>query len=898
MADCSDTASVSSRGFDYTMLFDDVVGEILVKLDSQKRGEVVDELVDALDMSMLMDVRLKVFKYAKAKLLKTVSQPGNMDLEPNFEGSLPESSLRDMERMVNEWGLIARKGKPRVALDAVDLMSYVSGNDTYFPHRLLKKRPKKKNSGAGKNGSKLVTQPTIPFRPVHDEDMHSETGSSDVDTSSGEDDGLCADGDSDMAANEAMESENDQETGRDGNDQSTLNAKAELESGMDDDLVSADLLGVSTQAAVQFESGHSEVSNAQRLETVATSVDNPEPPPEGQPVVSERESGRRVYANLGITRNESIDIPPIAPQATREKVVIGEVSSNLGIRASNADVTSSTSTPISYLENAIIQNDTPNMTTQTEWDLWGEPLTSPGSTFLMASSCRCEENLRKFKDWKADMERELKRCKDGKAEMEKEVRSRDDQYRSKLNYLREQKLKADDDRDKLRSLIASLSKKVAENTSQMTEMVTRSQRGGIPTRPSANGSVSYHGHNEIEIQQTADDVPVYRGNPSRPSTRQDYGSKALQSQKASSEFVHIFGGDEPVQSMYPDRPYKLTEPVGKQPSVSGSTVVEVSCEARRDSACINEGAGQKQPSDTIPDRPTSNLIYDTTHAAPMPQRPMTQKVRNAIRSEVASSSTDMSQGQSVSVTSLGMRRHRVATPIDIVNESYASTNAGVPLQAPPYSSWADEPVSDAEMQMMINAPTPTTRPMRPPPNTAMKSGEPSRSEILREALMEAQLKDVRTSQQQQANSTGSMNKGKGEKRAYEKNEKEGVNEVKGTYAEVAGDDEHSWNDVVSKNSKKKKAKADESMELLGAGDSHSKDIFVIGLDYSRCRKPQQLENMVKSHCRRRGIEVLYAKAFILKSDPTRANCKIAVNNDDAKKVLGDGFWPKKSYARY
>ena len=144
MADCSDTASVSSRGFDYTMLFDDVVGEILVKLDSQKRGEVVDELVDALDMSMLMDVRLKVFKYAKAKLLKTVSQPGNMDLEPNFEGSLPESSLRDMERMVNEWGLIARKGKPRVALDAVDLMSYVSGNDTYFPHRLLKKRPKKK----------------------------------------------------------------------------------------------------------------------------------------------------------------------------------------------------------------------------------------------------------------------------------------------------------------------------------------------------------------------------------------------------------------------------------------------------------------------------------------------------------------------------------------------------------------------------------------------------------------------------------------------------------------------------------------------------------------------------------------------------------------------------------
>ena len=140
-----------------------------------------------------------------------------------------------------------------------------------------------------------------------------------------------------------------------------------------------------------------------------------------------------------------------------------------------------------------------------------------------------------------------------------------------------------------------------------------------------------------------------------------------------------------------------------------------------------------------------------------------------------------------------------------------------------------------------------------------------------------------------------MSGGKGEKRDYESNY-DTTNDVSMTYADAVGDDV--WNEVVSKYNKKMKSKANESMELLGAKDSTNKDIFVPSLDYSRCKKPQQLEHMVKSYCRRRGVEVLYAKAFKTKSDPMRANCRIAVNIGDVKCVLVDDFWPQRAYARY
>ena len=190
-----DRGSESSRIFDYTMLFDDTVGEILMKLDGAKKCDVVDEMVEVLDMAMLMDVRLKVFRYAKSKLLKTVTQPGEMDIDPKHRNALNINTPRDAERMIEEWDLIARKGQQKVAVDAIDLLAYLSGDDPFFPYKLMKKRAKKGKKKTMHNRKKSTKQSTIPFKPTPSETTVNEGDLEANDTSEDSDDGssVCAD---------------------------------------------------------------------------------------------------------------------------------------------------------------------------------------------------------------------------------------------------------------------------------------------------------------------------------------------------------------------------------------------------------------------------------------------------------------------------------------------------------------------------------------------------------------------------------------------------------------------------------------------------------------------------------------------------------------------------------
>ena len=183
MADDHDAESESSRVFDYKSLFDHTTSKILTKLDCTRRCDVADELVEALSMAMLMDARLKVFRFAKKKLLKSVRQADNVDLEPTFRGSLPKASLRDAEKVIEQWGMITRKGKPRVALDLIELLSYVSGDDPFFPHRLLKKRQKKGNYKFARVNNKPKRQGTITFKPVRNAETSDEDDGGVSDTS-------------------------------------------------------------------------------------------------------------------------------------------------------------------------------------------------------------------------------------------------------------------------------------------------------------------------------------------------------------------------------------------------------------------------------------------------------------------------------------------------------------------------------------------------------------------------------------------------------------------------------------------------------------------------------------------------------------------------------------------
>ena len=74
MADEGGQRSFGSSSFDFDVVFRDDISEILAKVDSKLASDVVDEMVDVYDMSTLLDIRLKMFGYAKKKLLVNVKR--------------------------------------------------------------------------------------------------------------------------------------------------------------------------------------------------------------------------------------------------------------------------------------------------------------------------------------------------------------------------------------------------------------------------------------------------------------------------------------------------------------------------------------------------------------------------------------------------------------------------------------------------------------------------------------------------------------------------------------------------------------------------------------------------------------------------------------------------------
>ena len=165
MATEPDQRSFRSDVFDFTGLFSDDIDGILAKLDTQQRCEVIDELADNLDMSTLMSIRDKVFCFAKKKLVSSVVEPGNVDIDPALSGRPAAGRPGDAQKIVDELVPIARKGKTRVAMDVVEFMSYLSGEYTYFPIKSTKKKVVKGRRGPKKKPARTVDpeQPCIPF---------------------------------------------------------------------------------------------------------------------------------------------------------------------------------------------------------------------------------------------------------------------------------------------------------------------------------------------------------------------------------------------------------------------------------------------------------------------------------------------------------------------------------------------------------------------------------------------------------------------------------------------------------------------------------------------------------------------------------------------------------------
>ena len=540
------------------------------------------------------------------------------------------------------------------------------------------------------------------------------------------------------------------------------------------------------------------------------------------------------YANWSATKPVVVEFPPCKPES--------EATGHYVVPSRNASGQS--------------------MSSQTEWDMWGIPVVRDTDHTIRPSSCNCSEAVK--------MVRELRR------EMERDAVARDDQNRAKFNFLREQKVKADEERDRMRSTIAALSKKVADNTANMAEQIVRTQRGGTPCYPKDRGSIAYTGWDDIEIcspegttpgpSKTAHLISVRQSNgghplpssvpgPEQRSQANRSSCRPLNSETSTSR-VMVHRDPEPDQRGAPSRPY-----AAQGSAQAGRYGNQAKQNSKRQASTLTI---KKPP--TVPgySRPTQgNAAYKT----PLPQR--VRQVRDS----------------SVQIQPNLIRRSHSDTKINIDKKQ-------APTQMPSAFVWAEEPVSDVEMIEMADATTPAPNPSA---SIVQKKDNMSRSAILREAMVDFMLIESKESQEMGCSDDNKSTKDKGGKRGREVSSgSESSSSQKESYAEVAG--EEPWLDA--KGNRKKKAKVVEPMlELLGSKSEPTKEVFVLNLDYSRCRKPEQLEGMVKYFCNRRGIDVSFAKAYRSRSDPNDANCKIVVRESDAEKVMSDGFWPGNAYAR-
>ena len=55
--------------------------------------------------------------------------------------------------------------------------------------------------------------------------------------------------------------------------------------------------------------------------------------------------------------------------------------------------------------------------------------------------------------------------------------------------------------------------------------------------------------------------------------------------------------------------------------------------------------------------------------------------------------------------------------------------------------------------------------------------------------------------------------------------------------------------------------------------------------------------MVKRYCNDRGVDILFAKTYLLRFSHDKANCRVKVKESDVDAVLKEGFWPRCVTAR-
>ena len=115
-------------------LIDPGIEKILAKLDSEPKGNVIDELDEDYEIDILLETRDIIFRHAKAKLEKS-SHVEAGDAATNDS----DHEVRTIETEINAMTLVNRRVKHRAIEDIILLMNYISELTDFFPYKIVKK---------------------------------------------------------------------------------------------------------------------------------------------------------------------------------------------------------------------------------------------------------------------------------------------------------------------------------------------------------------------------------------------------------------------------------------------------------------------------------------------------------------------------------------------------------------------------------------------------------------------------------------------------------------------------------------------------------------------------------------------------------------------------------------
>ena len=483
------------------------------------------------------------------------------------------------------------------------------------------------------------------------------------------------------------------------------------------------------------------------------------------------------------------------------------------------------------------------MATQTEWDLWGSPI-SAGRSFVTPTKqippCSCEYNVRLLLDWKR--------------EIEKLIAYNSDQEKARSNYLRGRLSNADDDREKMKGTTSTLSKQIATNATMISELSGRGPGSGDcdygsrvfacgtgNASPRTSSATPHHLRDDVRYFPSSKKPPTVSNAASSTPTN---ASGAVQSSTPAGPGNGAIGGNQgntaPQHAALPQRAR------GKADRSSDT----------RGPGPTRSGPQAPDPKLTSTNQTVNNLPGRNINGNNYPRPP---------NGQVAVSDNLPPNGNQRDVSA---------------KASYDNTQV-------PSTSWADDQLSDAELICVTDESVclPSSSQICPPHGTSVGASKPPQSSAPSGSRGNYNMS---TPQPDQA---VDMSR-KGEKRGNDGHlERPGNNQ---SYAQATT--KYPWNTVENKRTKRNRAE-DGSLVLLGAKATSHKEIFVKHLDYSRCSKPADLESRVKLFCRRKGVFIVQVRVFE-QSDCNRANVRVSLKEDDVDTAMCPGFWPQHASVRF